>query len=846
MSNTAESDVAKTRTRSSPDPSTLYRRGVDQVNEGRYVEARRSLARAARAAEDRGDVDLAARIAGTTGYLLAISSDADAGEQLCREALARPGISTDTVAILHGQLGSIEMSRGRLDSAAEWLSRSIRGLSHDPLRAANMRMNRALVNMDRGEFASAKADLETAERAYRDAGDLLAASQAEHNHGYVSMLEGDVVGALQTMERVRAPLDSESELWAATNELDRAQALSDAGLITEAEASLANVARVFAKLRAVREQADAEYLLARSLLRHAPVRAGKVAAAAAKRFRRVGSDARALRAEAIHLRARLAVGSAGIPDDPTAASRRLPRSADIAVTADALERQGLRADAVALRLAERLAQLRRTGRDPRGDSIRLPKRLPLEIALMTQELRSEQAAHAGREGEARRQAARGVEVLERSQHTMGSLELQGASAMLGRGLLTAGLSSAVRSGRPDVIFDWSERARHMSMQVVPVRPPPDPELAADLAELRMIRAAHPDGEWLVDARAAALRDRARERQWSGTGAASIHERVALDEAQSALDDGDSFISFVFDGRKLVALVATRGRAEAVALDWPRVRSALSGLRSDLDMSASVRSGPLAAVVQASLDDRLATLSKLLVEPTPTLAPEARRLAIAVPGVLSSVPWTMLPALRARAVTLTPSISRWVRERSAAPWRTDAVGFAVGPHVARGEEEVARAAAAWKSERVLCGESATVDAVTGLAADVDVLHLAAHGRHSRDNPQFSALELADGPLFGYDIDRMPRVPQTVVLSACELGRSSVRWGEEAVGMTRVWLHAGTRCVVASPVVVTDDVACELLGAMHESLAAGSVPAEALALAVERTGIAAPFQVHGTGF
>jgi CHAT domain-containing protein len=225
---------------------------------------------------------------------------------------------------------------------------------------------------------------------------------------------------------------------------------------------------------------------------------------------------------------------------------------------------------------------------------------------------------------------------------------------------------------------------------------------------------------------------------------------------------------------------------------------------------------------------------------------ARRVAITVPGPLSGIPWTMLPALRGRAVTVTPSVSRWVHQRAGEAWRAEFVGFAAGPHVARAQEEVARSAAAWPDRKALRADPSTVDAVTDLASRVDVIHIAAHGRHSSDNPQFSAVELADGPLFGYDIDRMARVPQTVVLSACELGRSSVRWGEETIGMTRAWLHAGTRCVVASPVVVTDDVACELLGAMHERLAAGAPPAEALAHAAEQTGIMAPFHVHGTGF
>ena len=145
-----------------------------------------------------------------------------------------------------------------------------------------------------------------------------------------------------------------------------------------------------------------------------------------------------------------------------------------------------------------------------------------------------------------------------------------------------------------------------------------------------------------------------------------------------------------------------------------------------------------------------------------------------------------------------------------------------------------------------GVGATVADVTALASRVDVLHVAAHGRHAADNPMFSGLELADGALFGYDIDLIPRVPDTVVLSACEVGRSSVRWGEEALGMTRIWLHAGTRSVIAAPVVVADDNACELLGAVHEGLAAGTAPSVALAEASERTGIVAPFQVHGAGF
>ena len=64
-----------------------------------------------------------------------------------------------------------------------------------------------------------------------------------------------------------------------------------------------------------------------------------------------------------------------------------------------------------------------------------------------------------RESEVRRHAARGLELIDRTQQAVGSLDLQVSAAMRGSGLITTGLSSAVRSGRHDVIFDWSERAR---------------------------------------------------------------------------------------------------------------------------------------------------------------------------------------------------------------------------------------------------------------------------------------------------------------------------------------------------------------------------------------------------
>ncbi|KJL40683.1 MULTISPECIES: CHAT domain-containing protein [Microbacterium] len=822
----------------------LYQRGRHLATRGSYLDAKRSLAAAAEAADADGDTELSARIAGTTAYVLARLGDVDAGERICLEALDRPGLSAGAVAQLQGQLGMLATERGRIDEAIGWFGKSIHGLSDEPVRQANTRVNRSIALMQTGKLAAAIEDLEAAEEVYRTAGLEQEANLAVHNRGYALMLGGDLVAALRTMQSVREPLDSESALWAAINELDRAEVLRDAGLTTEAERSLVAVAASLGRHHAPSERAAAEYQLARSLLNHDPERAATVAGNAARRFRRVGSPGGAARAEAVRLRARLSTRNHDRSGDPLSPPGRLPSKGAVDGVAGRLADLGFSADAEVLVIADALARVRR-GSATAAPAFRVAKNTRLESALLVQELRAADAMRRHRNGEARRHAQRGLDLLDASFTDGASLDLHGSVMMRGLGLLTVGLGAALRSGRPDTVFDWSERARLGSERVVPVRPSPDPGLAADLAELRVLRMNHPDGGWLADPRARALQDRAREHQWSGTGAAGLQRRVTLTEVQTGIAPGEALANFVFDGERLVVLVVDCDDAVMTELDWAACRRAMRGLRADLDVHAAVSTGPMAEIVRTSLTDRLAALSAALLEPWLARV-GASRVALTIPGVLAGVPWAMLPAFRGVAISVAGSASGWLRRREQ-PYRTPAsAGFAVGPRVPRGEEEVLLAADSWRDPAVLTGGAAEVRAVTALAGDVDVLHVAAHGRHALDNPMFSGFELADGTLFGYDIDLIPEVPDTVILSACEVGRSSVRWGEEAVGMTRIWLHAGARAVIAAPVVVADDDACELLGAVHEGLAAGIAPSEALAAASVRTGIVAPFQVHGAGF
>jgi len=91
-----------------------------------------------------------------------------------------------------------------------------------------------------------------------------------------------------------------------------------------------------------------------------------------------------------------------------------------------------------------------------------------------------------------------------------------------------------------------------------------------------------------------------------------------------------------------------------------------------------------------------------------------------------------------------------------------------------------------------------------------------------------------------------VPDVVLLSACEVGRSTLRGGEELIGMTAAWLHAGSRCVIASAAAINDAVAHDVLVSLHGELSTGREPAGALARAlgeVDPDGPPAPLVCFG---
>lgn len=803
--------------------------------ESAYVRARALLGLAMSEYEVRADVDAA---------LVGL-----AAAETCAEAAEAPGVS---VAVL-GQRGLLLMRAGRNAEALAALDRGVHRVdSAEPVDACCLLLNRGTLNLDLGRLDAARADLrECAERAAA-IGDPLLTFKARHNLGYLEYLAGDLPLALATMADAAT---IEHDASPAVALLDRAHVLLEAGLVSDAEASLARAADLFAEQRLAHDLAETEVALARcALLQHRPQDALALARSARRRFARRGNAEWATRAELLEVQARLAVAlvdptpsrpalkavaraaaalGARIDDRtaPSGSSRDRARSA-WATAAEASAEAGL-VDAARAALA-------RTGRST--------GREPLGLAVHLRRARSRVAFAGGDRTSGLRHVRAGQALLAEHRRHLGSMEALTSAAVHGERLAEIDVGAALRTGLPAAVLDAVERARATWAGPARVRPPDDPVLADLLVRLRRRleaerllppSSAPADVARRAEARREALRlrDLVRERSWRERGNAEAPEPGRARDLLGALrrrPPGAAPVTVVdlFTHGGWVHAITVRAQGLSLHRLAPvaDVTSAVRRVGADLGVLAGPRLPPaLRAVVATSLDRGLVRLDADLLGPLPVVG----ALHVIAPGALAGLPWGQLPS---RTGVATSVGTRLVLPSEPAADDGARPGLAValaGPHLHHAEAEVAAVAAAWPSARAATGREATCAAALAALGEASVVHLAAHGRHESENPAFSWLRLADGPLFAHEMDGIHLPGSLVVLSACEVGQASVLAGGEALGFAGALVRLGASAVVAAVAPIRDDVAADVMPALHALLVAGMDPAEALARACSRS-------------
>jgi hypothetical protein len=639
--------------------------------------------------------------------------------------------------------------------------------------------------------------------------------------------------------------------------VDRAQVLIAAGLFREADEDLAGAAELFRSDGMRQDQAEAELARAQvALVEERWEAARRLAGQARRRFAGRGAATWALLAAHVAVAASVGQG------------RRTEAAAlEVAGLAEQLREAGLDDEARRAQLTAATAALAgrqgadRTGTVDRaealaGTAVRLRRDDPIATRLQARTVRARLAEARGARTAADRERRAALTDLHRYQASFGSLDLQTAVSGHGRRLAADGLTRALAAGRQAAVFGWAERARALSARLPPVLPPADEEAAALLEELRHAR-VELHGQAIagrvdpaLKSRCTRLEQRIRQRSWYAPGPGQTTEPAPLGRLREQLATaGGTFVAHLLAGGRLHALVATGGRQAVRDLGpaEPAIE-ALRRLRHDLDaLAVNYLPGQVRVTVRAASRSALRRLDELLWQPVRELTTDGP-LLLAPSVELATVPWTLLPPLRGRPVAVVASVTDWLarRDRGALP-AAPTVAFAAGPGVPRGMDELRLVAEAWARPPVP-GE-ATTAAVRDAAATADVLHIAAHGVHEPDNPLFSHLDLADGPLFGHEFKRLGRLPAHLVLSACELGLASARPGGEALGMTAALLHGGAGSVVAGVARIADAVAYQVAPAHHAALRRGLSPAAALAAgigALDDEADPAPLVCFGAGW
>jgi hypothetical protein len=790
---------------------------------GEFQAATKALRLALRLARASGDRDRAIDVQATLGVTLAMSGRTTAGlDALDAAAAASTGQLAGRVLMRRGsQLAAM----GRREEALADLSRSVKQLRRagDWVWEARARSCRFGVYATFGQAAHAHRDLVIAERLYDLTGQEFESATTVHNRAEVAIQSGDLPAALSFLDEAESRY---AKLGPVPSDLviDRCKVLLAAGLATEA-LTQADVGVDRLKGR-TSDKAELLFVAARAAQAAGrPADAAVRAHAARGLFRAQHRSWWEARAAFVLVQSRYDAG------------RRDPRTRAAATRiADRLEELGAEEAPAAHLLAGRLAGA--GGRPADVDrhlkrAARLRQRGPTYGHAAGWLAEAMRADARGATAAALNACRRGLLAAAEHQQRLGAVELRVHAAAYGTELAAIGQRHALRRNDARMLLRWSERWRAGALAPAAMRPENDRELVADLAALRhvmnRIDAARandtPTAALEQDRRRleSAIRSRTRRAATSSRPNRSASTREPADEVLGRLDD-----------HLLVELVALDGVLHAVTARRGRVRHHVVG-----PVPAAVREVELARFMLHRLArGRLPTGALVRIEQAGQCMQEAllgpalseidgRPVVIAPPGPLHAVPWAMLPSLRGVPWCVAPSAAVWLRARQEAVRRRGRTVLVVGPGLAGVRGEVKKIADGYRAPVVLEGGQATAARVLAAVDGASTVHIAAHGVFRTDNPLFSSLQLDDGPLTVYDLGRLRRAPQRLILSSCESGVAAPVAGDELLGMISVLVPLGTTSLLASVVPVNDAAAAPLMIDVHAALRSGASLGAALA-------------------
>ncbi|MFJ9151234.1 CHAT domain-containing protein [Streptomyces sp. NPDC102270] len=424
---------------------------------------------------------------------------------------------------------------------------------------------------------------------------------------------------------------------------------------------------------------------------------------------------------------------------------------------------------------------------------------------------------------------RGLDVLDDHRTTLGASELRARATAQGAELAGLAARASLTSGGPRRLLVWSERWRATVLSAPPTRPPADPALLSDLTAFREIAARAEEAR--MEGRPVPTLEREQRRLEREIRSRTLHMRGDAPGDGYRFDPG-RLLERLGDDVRLVELAVLDGRVQVLLCAQGRVRRFEGGLLADAEREAEHVQAGLRRLAHPGAEARLPVveaagrrLEELL------LGPAAAQLGsgpvvVVPPGRLHRVPWALLPSLRERVFSVSPSASSWLRARDTVPPPGGRQVLVRGPGLATEGAEVPELAGRYGSATVLEYDDARVPRVLEELDGAALAHIAAHGTFRADSPLFSALRMADGPLIVHDFERLDRSPYRIILSCCDTARFASVGADELLGLVTALLPLGTAGVAACSAPVNDEAVVPLMLTLHKGLSAGASMAEAL--------------------
>ncbi|WP_369032140.1 MULTISPECIES: CHAT domain-containing protein [Streptomyces] len=458
------------------------------------------------------------------------------------------------------------------------------------------------------------------------------------------------------------------------------------------------------------------------------------------------------------------------------------------------------------------------------------RRVGPPLARMTgwaaQALRAEAAGSARGVLEACR---RGLAVLDDHRMTLGASELRARATAQGAELAALAQRASLESGGPRRLLVWSERWRATVLSAPPTRPPDDPALGQSLTAFREIAARAEEAR--VDGRPVPALEREQRRLEREVRSRTLHIRGESGGDGHRFDPA-RLLERLGSGGRLIEIAVVDGQVQVLLCGEGKVRRFEAGLLAHAVTEAEHVQAGLRRLAHPGAEARLPVLEAsgrrleelLLGAAVPHLG--TGPVIVVPPGSLHRVPWALLPSLRDRVLSVSPSASSWLRAQETGPPPGGRHVLVRGPGLASGGAEVPDLVDRYGRPTVLEHEGARVPAVLEALDGAALAHIAAHGTFRADSPLFSSLRMADGPLIVHDFERLDRSPYRIILSSCDTGRLATVGADELLGLVTALLPLGTAGVVASSAPVNDAAVVPLMLALHKGLSAGLSLAEAL--------------------